>query len=250
MSLFEKAMTRVKLVRQSGRERAMVLGHTATTTISEADRMSLIEVSGVTGERIIVIPNGVSAEAMAVGNCARQHDQSVIFWGNLDFPPNWTAVEYFFDKVFLPYLADKGMTWHIVGGGESSTLREKVQHPQVIFHGFVDDLYSFAAQKGVMVNPMVEGSGLKNKVLESLAIGVPVVSTALGVEAIHGEAGRHYLVSESPSQFAKDVSELIENRELRQSIIDNGKRLVASTYSWPTIGRQYCDLVESTIGLG
>ena len=76
-------------------------------------------------------------------------------------------------------------------------LRKSLEHPNVHFHGFVDDLFSLP-RKRRMVNPMIEGSGLKNKVLEALAIYLPVVSTHMGVEAINGKEGRHFLVADDP----------------------------------------------------
>ena len=105
----------VKARRDTARERSLVREYDRTTTISDADRRTLLRVSRADGEKVVVIPNGVSADALKAGSLEVAHERSVIFWGNLDFAPNWTAVEYFFEEVYIPFLASKNITWHIVG---------------------------------------------------------------------------------------------------------------------------------------
>jgi len=244
MSTAEKSMALLRLKRQAGGERALVRKYDLTTTISEPDREALLGVSGVADDRVVIVPNGVSRDALTVGETPTKHDRSVVFWGNLDFPPNFTAIRYFYEKVFTPYLADKNIDWHIVGGGAGESLHSEVRHPRIHFHGFVDDLFASAAGYGVMVNPMIQGSGLKNKVLESFALNLPVVSTPLGVEAIDGKAGVHYLVAETPRQFAEGVERLLDDRKLRMTIIQAGRSLAETRYTWPSIGAQFSDLIR------
>lgn len=246
MSAAEKSVELLKLKRQAGRERALVRRFDITTTISEPDREALLGVSGVGDDRVVVVPNGVSNDALDVGETPTNYDRSVVFWGNLDFPPNFTAIRYFHEQVFMPYLADKDIDWHIVGGGASESLLNEVRHPRIHFHGYIDDLYSSAAGKGVMVNPMIQGSGLKNKVLESFALRLPVVSTPLGVEAIDGKADIHFLVAETPRKFADCVQRLLDDCELRASVVQAGRSLVETCYTWPSIGKRFSDLIRET----
>lgn len=169
MSLSERARLWLRQVRQGARERALVRGFDVTTTIAEPDRQGLLASSGVVAERVVVLPNGVAQEALDAGDRPSQPDRSIVFWGNLDFPPNWTAVRFFFDSVFLPYLADADVKWHIYGRGGGEHLRDVMEHPRIQSEGFRERLFEEIAGKGVMINPMVEGSGLKNKVLEAFA---------------------------------------------------------------------------------
>ena len=248
MSLSDRSRARLQLVRQTGRERGLVGSYNLTTTISNADRLALLQSSGVSEDRVVIVPNGVSEEALAAGQDRMSHKRTLVFWGNLDFPPNWTAVRYFYDEVYLPYLADKGIVWNIVGRGGSEPLKTALRHPNVRFHGFIPDLFEFAASQGVMVNPMVEGSGLKNKVLEALAIGLPIASTSLGVEAITGgEPGKHYLVSDSPANFASQVIQLLDDEKLRGRLIASGRSLVEECYTWRTVGYDYSRHIDQVI---
>jgi glycosyltransferase involved in cell wall biosynthesis len=246
-SLVERAVSLVRSKRDTARERHLVRTYGVTTTISEQDRQALLRVSGVPADKVYVIPNGVSDAALAVGKVEKEAARSMVFWGNLDFPPNWTAVEFFFDQVFLPFLADKDVAWHIVGRGASEELLRKVRHRSIHFHGFVEDLFRFAASKSLMINPMVEGSGLKNKVLEALAIYLPVVSTHMGIEAINGKAGQHFLVADSPRAIAEHIETILDDADLREKLTAQGRALVESEYTWSVVGERLNDLLSDLL---
>lgn len=237
----------LKSRRDAARERSLVRNYDLTTTISEPDREALLRDSGVGNDKVVVLPNGVSEAALTTDVNEQDHDRSIIFWGNLGFPPNWTAVEYFFDEIFLPFLADSDIDWHIVGGGASEQLLGKVRHPRVHFHGFVEDLFRFASGRGAMINPMVEGSGLKNKVLEALALNLPVVSTRMGIEAINGDENRHYLVADSPADFADCIERVLDNAQLRESIVVAGRELVQSQYTWAVVGQRFDAIIQQLL---
>jgi glycosyltransferase involved in cell wall biosynthesis len=247
MNLVGRGRTTLQLVRQTGRERGLIRNYDLTTTISTDDRRALLRSARVSGDKVVILQNGVSEAALAAWNEAGCHERSLVFWGNMDFPPNWTAARYFFEEVFLPYLADQNIVWNIVGRGDAA-LRAALAHPNVKFHGYLPDLFAFASSQNVMINPMVEGSGLKNKVLEAFAIGLPVVSTSLGIEAVAGgKVGEHYFVADTPAEFSAKILELLEDDKLRRKMVRNGRLLVEDRYTWGKIGLEYCRLVERVI---
>ncbi|MDG2376691.1 MAG: glycosyltransferase family 4 protein [Woeseiaceae bacterium] len=227
---------RLQLFRQKHREKQMVRQHAAITTIGEPDKHRLLEISGVAEDRVAVVPNGVSSDAMTQFDHENTGSRSIVFWGNLDFPPNWTAVEGFYRDVFLPHLADKDIHWHIVGKGASDSIITLAKHQNIHLEGFVEDLYAFIREKGVMINPMIEGSGLKNKVIEAFAVGLPVVSTPLGVEAIDGEVNRHFLIASEPSVMAQEIEQLLSDDQARRAIRTEARQLAEDKYSWGPIG--------------
>jgi glycosyltransferase involved in cell wall biosynthesis len=236
MSLYERLATYVNYLRQRQAERARVRHFDRTTTISAADRECLLEVAGVDPSKITVIPNGVSRDALNVAPLQAPRRRSVVFWGNLDFPPNWTAVHFFNKMVFLPYLAERGVEWHIIGKGADDSIRELAEHPLVHLHGFVEDLYGEISSHGAMINPMVEGSGLKNKVLEAFACHLPVVSTSLGIEAVGADAGQHYLAADKPGDFAAAVMRCLEDEELTAAMTAEARSFVEDRFEWSAIG--------------
>jgi glycosyltransferase involved in cell wall biosynthesis len=244
MSIRERITIYLKYFRQRQLERALVRRFDRTTTISNADRDCLLEVAGVQPGKVLVVPNGVSAEALQCDSLNANRKRSVVFWGNLDFPPNWTAVDYFNRRVFLPYLADKDIEWHIIGKGANDKIRELAQHPMVHLHGFVEDLYAEISTHGVMINPMVEGSGLKNKVLEAFACHLPVVTTTIGFQATGAQAGEHYLLADDPSGFADAVVRCLDDDQLRTSMTNAGRKFVEDHFEWNAIGDQLDGIIQ------
>ena len=95
-----------------------------------------------------------------------------------------------------------------------------------------------------MVNPMVEGSGLKNKVLEAFALGIPVVSTCLGVEGIDVEPGTHCAVSDSPKEFASAVLGFLDSEDEARRISQAARALVVDSYSWQRAGSMLLGVID------
>ena len=243
MSALERWNYRLNFYRQRDRERRLLRDYTFTTTIAEPDRKKMLAVSGVPSDRVVVVPNGVAQDALATRKPQLSRSRSVVFWGNLDFPPNWTAVSFFYKNVFLPYLADEGVELFVAGRGENPALREMQGHPLVHLAGFKEDIFDYVANHGLMINPMVEGSGLKNKVLESFAIGLPVVSTSLGIEAIEGEPGKHFIVADEPALFARSILDLLDDAKRADTMAREARKLVESRYSWRSAGQRLSQLV-------
>jgi glycosyltransferase involved in cell wall biosynthesis len=153
-------------------------------------------------------------------------------------------VEYFHENIYVPFLAEKEIEWHILGSGASESIQRIAEHKGVFLHGFVDDLFSEVSRHGVMINPMVEGSGLKNKVLEAFACRVPVVSTSLGIEAIGATPDVHYLNADTPEDFADAVTRLLTNTSLASEIAENARQLVESNFQWGVIGERLESLID------
>jgi glycosyltransferase involved in cell wall biosynthesis len=235
-SLGQRLGLMLKKWRVSKREQALVRAYDIVATIGRQDRQRLVDVSGKDPDHVLVIPNGVAEEALAVFDPERNATRSVVFWGNLDFPPNRTAISYFHEKIYAPLLADRGIEWHIVGGGAGPDISRLAEEDAIHLHGYVDDLYGFIADKGVMINPMVEGSGLKNKVLEAFAAGLPVVSTSMGIEAIDAADGEHYLAADTARGFADQLLRLLDDRAEARRLAANARQLVEASYTWDSIG--------------
>ena len=243
----ERANFHLQSMRQRGLERTFLREFDCTWTISEADRACFLDVSRVRPDKVVVIPNGVSPSALEAGVAREQRHRSVVFWGNLDFPPNWTAVEFFFRDVYLPYLEREGISWHIYGSGGSDLIRSMARHPGIHVHGFVEDLFEEVVAHGAMVNPMVEGSGLKNKVLEAFACKVPVVSSAMGIDAIDARPDVHYLRAETAAEFAQSVGRILIDSETAARLSREARCLVEEKYVWKAIGDQLASNIDRVI---
>jgi glycosyltransferase involved in cell wall biosynthesis len=205
------------------------------TTINGADTDTVYRLSA-RSTNISTIPNGVSpdlAEAFDANDHVAKR-RGVAFWGNLSFKPNSDAVRFFYENVYRPHLAPAGIEWCVVGKDAERWLQEEAQRDHGIrLTGFVDNISSVLAEYPIMVNPMRIGSGLKNKVLEAFAMGLAVVSTGVGIEAISmAREGIDYMRADEPERTASVIKVLIEDEWLRLSMIKNAREVLLEHYTW------------------
>jgi glycosyltransferase involved in cell wall biosynthesis len=210
------------------------------TTINDADSDTVCRLSG-RRTNISTIPNGVSTDLAetfdANGHVGKR--RGVAFWGNLSFEPNSDAVRFFYETVYRPYLAPAGIEWCVVGRDAERWLLEEAKRDHGIrLTGFVDNISSVLAEYPIMVNPMRVGSGLKNKVLEAFAMGLAVVSTGLGIEALSmAREGIDYVRADEPEKIALAIKLIIEDESLRLSMIKSARKVVLEHYTWVKVAR-------------
>jgi glycosyltransferase involved in cell wall biosynthesis len=215
------------------------------TTISKSDQKRLREISKVCPDTIVVVPNGVSADFIDFTTTVKENPKSVVFWGNLAFPPNYSAVKYFYEKIYLPFLEKEGIRWSIVGAEADEWIKSLADnHTHIEVTGFIDNLLEFVAKMPIMINPMVIGTGLKNKVLEAFALQKTVISTKIGIEAIDAQPNLHFIQADNPKEFSDAILFYLNSSEKRKLIGIKARQLVLKKYTWETIGSQWRELVS------
>jgi glycosyltransferase involved in cell wall biosynthesis len=210
------------------------------TTVNGADTDTVSRLSG-RRRNISTIPNGVSPAPAEIfdANDRMVKRRGVAFWGNLAFKPNSDAVRFFYENVYRPHLAPAGIEWCVIGRDAERWLQEEAQRDRGIrLTGFVDDICSVLAEYPIMVNPMRIGSGLKNKVLEAFAMGLAVVSTGLGIEAISmAREGIDYIRADAPPEMALAIKLLVEDERHRLCMIRSARSVVLEHYTWDKVAR-------------
>ncbi len=219
----------------------------AVLAVSDVDRQMLVA-AGARTEHIHVIPIAVDSHALQPVS----HDATstnVITLGTLFYPPNADGVRWFLRDVFPLILENHlAVTLTIVGPKPPNDLRQlAARHsPQVTLTGYVPDLTPYLERAALMVVPVRAASGMRVRILEALARGVPVVTTTMGVEGIDAVHGEHLLVADEPQAFARAVAQLLADPSLRQQLAYNGRRLIERRYDWqvvlPTLERVYQSL--------
>jgi glycosyltransferase involved in cell wall biosynthesis len=220
---------------------------THVTTINGADTDTVRRLSAKSSN-ISTLPNGVSVDPTTFeANDRIPKRRAVAFWGNLSFKPNRDAVRYFYENIYRPHLAPAGVEWCVVGRDAEPWLQHAAQRdPGIRLTGFVDDIRSLLVEYPIMVNPMRIGSGLKNKVLEAFAIGLSVVSTSVGIEAISmARAGIDYMLADDPESTASAIKLLLGEELLRLSMIERARRVLLDHYTWDVVGDDLDTLLRS-----
>jgi glycosyltransferase involved in cell wall biosynthesis len=111
--------------------------------------------------------------------------------------------------------------------------------------GYVEDVQSLVASAWACVVPIREGGGTRLKILEAMALGIPVVSTSKGAEGLDVTPEQDILIADEPPEFAAQVVRLLRKPGLRERLAGNARRLVEEHYDWRTSGHKFVRLVES-----
>ena len=224
-------------------ERRAIRPYPIATVVAEADAAALRALGP--GPRIEVVPNGVDADWFRPQTDVAVVPGSVVFVGAMSFPPNVAAMRWFVGEV-LPRLRtlrpDVALT--IVGRDPTPAVLALGDVPSVTVTGAVDDVRPWLARAAVVVAPMVSGSGIKNKLLEAMAMGRPVVATSLAAEGVAAVPDRDLVVADGPAALADAVAAVLDDTARAEAIAEAGRSLVETHYTWDACAARYAALYK------
>ena len=202
--------------------------------VSKPDSDSLYNL-GLPGHPL-VIPNGVDCSYYRPDLVLHPEHDSLLFTGTMDYRPNVDAVQWLVAKV-LPLVAEQrpGIRLRIVGRSPSPEVMALDDDPRIDVTGAVKDIRPYFTRSSLFVVPMRMAGGARLKILEALAMGLPVVSTTMGAEGIDLTDGKEALLADSAAQFAEAIVRLLENPGLAGKMASAGRRLVDEQYDWPRV---------------
>ena len=173
----------------------------------------------------------------------------LITYAHWEWHPNLRGLEWFLNRVW-PKLAKTypKLRFSIYGKGMPERIKKTYdQSTQISFEGFVEDIESVRQRGSVMVAPLFSGSGMKLKVLEAFASGLPTVTTQVGVQGIAAEDGKDVLLAKDEASFLRQISLLLENPEQAKRIGSHARELVRQKYRWSTIGKHFSHYLQHLV---
>lgn len=183
--------------------------------------------------QVVVAPNGVDLNFFS----SEEHlsDKTLLFCGSMDTIMNQDAVLYFCNKIF-PIVKSKVPNVRFIVVGRNPPLRiKKLYSKDIHITGTVDDVRPFYNKASVVVAPFRLGAGTKLKILEAMAMKVPIVSTSIGCQGIEVENGKHVWIADDELEFAEKIINIIQNKIEITNIIEEAYSLVAKRYEWKNI---------------
>jgi glycosyltransferase involved in cell wall biosynthesis len=175
---------------------------------------------------VAVVPNGADVEYWTPRNGAEEPN-TVLYFGNLSWPPQADAALYFHDQI-LPKIP--GAKFIVAGQNPPDSLRRL---PAVFAN--VPDMRDYIAKASVVVMPLRAGAGTKHRVFQALCMKKPVVCTPVAAEGIALKHGETAMIAETPEAFAAATAALLKDAGLRQRLGENGRQLVLDRYDWRAI---------------
>ncbi len=216
-------------------------------TVSAIDQQGLIEAvvrSGMDIEQVehklVVIP--ITVDTTEILPVKRSDTSLNIFtMGTLHYPPNADGIRWFINEVF-PLVQNQvaGVTLTIVGKNPPPDFTDLQKGEPEIYTvpGYVPDLTPWFEKAAVFIVPVRIGGGMRVRILEAFARGMPVVTTTVGLEGIDATPGEHVLVEDDPKKFADAVVQLIRDQKLRSLLSINARQLVEQVYDQQVILRK------------
>lgn len=207
------------------------------TIISEQDKQLIQHPES---NQIECIPNGIDERFFQFEPITK--DVDLVFVGNMNYPPNIEAITYIYNEL-LPELKDVKLL--ISGASPAKAIHQIANNnPNIELTGWVDDIRTSYARGKIFIAPMFIGTGMQNKLLEAMAMGLPCITTPLANNAIKAEHQINILVAETKEAFIQHIRELLSNEALRNSIGTNARSFIKENYSWETATEKLVDMME------
>ncbi len=177
-------------------------------------------------------PNGVDSEYFKPDGEAYEPN-SISFIGRMDYFPNQQCMIEFCDRTF-PLIRKKlpDAKLYIVGAEPSARIKSLEEIEGVTVTGSVPDVRPYIMRTAAMVAPLNIARGTQNKILEAMAMGVPVVSSTLAAGGIDALPNEHFLIADTPDTYAHQLLSLMESPELRDRFAQAGRERVLSHHNW------------------
>lgn len=200
---------------------------------SERERLKLLALAP--SARIEVVDNGVETAYFAQPQPV--NPRRIVFVGTMSYHPNREAAISFSRQVW-PRIHQSHPDWHLslVGATPPTDVQALAQIPGVEVTGTVPDVRPYYQDALAAVVPLRSGGGTRLKILEAMAAGVPVISTALGAEGLDALPGEHYLSAEQDTDWLPALDTLAADPARSHQLTENGLRLVRSRYDWDVLG--------------
>jgi polysaccharide biosynthesis protein PslH len=222
----------------------------AHTVVSALDRDKLLAHNRRAA--VTVIPNGVDSKKFSSEFKAGQK-RDLLFVGSMDYHANSDAVLWFVNNIWGAIeKAFPDLNFTIVGRSPAKEIRD-LATDRIRVTGTVEDVRPFYEQALAVIVPLRVGGGTRLKILEAMAMGVPVISTTIGAEGIEAQNGEEILLADSVEEMISALRVVMSNGGARrEAVAQAGRRLVAAKYDWDSIAARlyqvHSELAERRAG--
>ncbi|WP_420627881.1 glycosyltransferase family 4 protein [Candidatus Leptofilum sp.] len=203
------------------------------TAVSYPDKAQLEKLTG--GKTpITVIPNSLDVQQFQLEAAEAIHSD-IVFSGKMDYRPNVDAVLWFLDEVWPKIRQERpSTTFTIVGQKPHARLARLKNEPGITLTGWVERVESYLVGAKVFILPFRVGSGTRLKLIEAMAAGKALVSTAVGAEGFPVQHDRELMLVDESGGFGTAVLHLLENPDERKRLGQTAQQF-AQQYDWRVV---------------
>ncbi len=200
--------------------------------ISEHDRRAIDPEGRIPS--LMCRPHGIDVAYFQPTGQVEKEDDTVIFIADLEVPTNQDAMIFYRTQILpLLYAKKPSLKTLIVGRKPPEWMRAwPEEDANLVVTGFVEDVRPYLERARVSIDPLRIGAGMQNKILTSMCMSLPVVSTTIANEGIGAVDGEQIMLADTPGAFADQVLGLLRDEALARRIGQNGRRFVEEGWTW------------------
>ena len=194
---------------------------------------------------IICIQNGVDSTFFEKQNKTYEFD--FVFTGNMSYKPNIEAVHYIVEEI-LPLLNTDKATYSLLISGanpHSSIMKLARKNSNIKVTGWVNDIRTSYLKGKIFIAPMMIGTGMQNKLIEAMALGLPCITSPLANNAINGIHNESIIVAENKFEFVNGIQKLLTDDNFYLKISEGGRKLALSNFDWEKTTKKLINLFNS-----
>ncbi|MCJ7507489.1 MAG: glycosyltransferase [candidate division Zixibacteria bacterium] len=214
--------------------------------VSEADKVKMEQEFGV--DNIVVLPTGVDTEYFAPREVEKK-PYNLVFTGSMDWLPNQDAMHYFCEEIYPLIKKDiPQINLCIVGRNPSEAILKLSENDKTVeVTGTVEDVRPYMAKSEIYIVPLRIGGGTRIKIFEAMSMGLPVIATSIGAEGLDVTPDQNIIIKDSPGDFAKSIVELLEDKNKRRRIAEEGRKLVNCEHDWKKVAEKLSQVCREVI---
>lgn len=210
--------------------------------LSKDDKPSLIKYTGIPENRISVVPSGVSTEEIKF--CGPNFkEKRIVFLGNLFFEPNAEAIKNIHQYIY-PKLKRSKFKFLIVGDCPKE-MKKKYEDNDFRFIGTIKNLNKAFKKSTFALAPILEGTGLRVKILNYLAAGIPTIATKAAVAGFPNK--ENFIIEDDFRKYPKIILELMNNKNYSLKIAKNGRAMIEREFDWRIIAKRVKDVYQKIL---
>jgi len=195
---------------------------------------------------IIHIPFGIDLQKYKIDTTHLQKP-SVFHIGAMDWRPNADGINWFLKSIWTKILEKNFSVKLYLAGRNMPDWLLQLKMNNVVVEGEVADSHQFINSKSIMIVPLNSGGGMRVKIIEGMAFGKTIISTAVGAEGIEYEDKKNILIANTEDEFAEAILNCVNNQEFADSIGKNARLLAETKYDNQAICNKLSDFYKTLL---
>lgn len=242
-NFFWKHIYRIEAALCAHYERFIFSDFDGSTIISRQDQQAL---KILQKEKVTVVSNGIDLDQFYFEPSLERKEQ-ILFVGNLGYAPNVRAAQYLIYEL-MPHLWEKLPNARLVlAGARPVPWLTRLKDSRIEVLGWVEDIRDAYSQGSVFVAPLFTGSGMQNKILEAMAVGVPCITTEIVNDSILAEPNQDILLADDVNSFVHQITQLFDSEERFRTLSHRGRAFIEINFPWKKATQPLLELLNQTI---